>query len=370
LQRYAVTTRHQTPFNPTRRVVQISSLQVNDPLVHYTAEDLVDPRQSNIVQVIKPPQGSPPASNLGRMNDRYRPWGGNPNKDVLNDTTAYDLSLKDPMIRKSDDWQFPTNKFPTIGWLGYVHRGTPWQTVYLKSSVASPNQWTSWAGRPETHPTNDWRMLELFTVAFNENASRGLLSVNQTNLAAWSALLSGVTVLSNTVAATLSGTNRAAQYATLTIEPSSWQLAGSGTLQPTGIVAGIIRTRAQQFGQAFQHLGDILATPELTVNSPYLNRGTPVAGTVSENQKYGITDAMYERIPIQILSLLHEDVPSIVVYAFGQSLSPAPNSRILGGLCTNYVITSEVATKTVVRFQDILTQPRERVESFNFLSSE
>jgi hypothetical protein len=40
------------------------------------------------------------------------------------------LSFKDPLVRGSDDWDFPTNKFPGIGWLGRVHRGTPWQTVY------------------------------------------------------------------------------------------------------------------------------------------------------------------------------------------------------------------------------------------------
>ena len=45
----------------------------------------------------------------------------------------YNLALKDPLVWQSDDWDFPTYKFPTVGWLGRVHRGTPWQTVYLKS---------------------------------------------------------------------------------------------------------------------------------------------------------------------------------------------------------------------------------------------
>jgi len=40
--------------------------------------------------------------------------------------------LMDAGVRRSDDWMFPTNKFPNIGWLGRVHRGTPWQTVYIK----------------------------------------------------------------------------------------------------------------------------------------------------------------------------------------------------------------------------------------------
>src|SRR5262249_14945301 len=46
-----------------------------------------------------------------------------------------------------------------------------------------------------THPINDWAILDLFTTAFNDNAARGRLGINQTNLAAWSAVLSGVIAL-------------------------------------------------------------------------------------------------------------------------------------------------------------------------------
>src|SRR5439155_21493382 len=46
-----------------------------------------------------------------------------------------------------------------------------------------------------TFPTNDWRILDLFTTAFNDNATRGKLGINQTNLASWSAVLSGVIAL-------------------------------------------------------------------------------------------------------------------------------------------------------------------------------
>ena len=44
---------------------------------------------------------------------------------------------------------------------------------------------------------NDWKILDLFTTAINPNASKGQLSVNQTNLAAWAAVLEGVFVLTN-----------------------------------------------------------------------------------------------------------------------------------------------------------------------------
>src|SRR6185503_7056114 len=41
-------------------------------------------------------------------------------------------------------------------------------------------------------PTNDWRMADIFTTEIHPHASRGRLSINQTNAAAWSALLAGV----------------------------------------------------------------------------------------------------------------------------------------------------------------------------------
>ena len=83
--------------------------------------------------------------------------------------------------------------------------------------------------------------------------------------------------------------------------------------------------------------------------SPYLN-------TADANElQSGISDALYERIPQQILSLLKEDESYVVIYAFGQSLKPAADSIVTApgvyrGLCSNYQITGEVATKTMVRF--------------------
>jgi hypothetical protein len=68
-----------------------------------------------------------------------------------------------------------------------------------------------------------------------------------------------------------------------------------------------------------------------------------------------IPDEVLEMIPQQTLSLLRTDEPRVVIYAFGQSLKPAPNSivtrpGVFFGLCTNYVVTGEFATRTVVRF--------------------
>jgi hypothetical protein len=293
------------------------------------------------------PVDTPERSNLGQLNKRFRPWGGNPGSGADNDPLAFAVGAKDPLVRKSDNWEFPTTKFPNIGWLGRVHRGTPWQTVYLKSAVTPLTVWTKERGRADTHPTNDWAILELFTTAMNDNAARGLLSVNQTNLAAWSAVLSGVAVLTNSQPANRGPNAAPAVYAPFFIDPASPQLLT--------IVSNINLTRLQQPNQSFRTLGSILAAPALTVASPFLNTAD------TDQLQSGISDAAYERIPQQILSLLKEDEAYVVIYAFGQSLKPAADSIVTApgpyrGLCTNYQITGEVATKTALRFVEIRDQ--------------
>src|SRR6185295_11495510 len=217
----------QAPYTPTRKLYQNSTWQANDPLVHYTLEDLTDLERTNNIQFVKPPNISPTNTNLGKLNDRYNPWGGNTNKTASSDPRAYNLAMKDPLIRRSDDWDFPTNKFANIGMLGRVHRGTPWQTVYFKSSVEPMANWQKWSGGffPQlSHPTNDWLLADIFTTALNDNAARGLLSVNQTNLAAWSAVLSAVTVVSNNIPNSSISLASIPRYTTNLLEPSSPQL--------------------------------------------------------------------------------------------------------------------------------------------------
>ncbi|MFO1501832.1 MAG: hypothetical protein U1G07_26230, partial [Verrucomicrobiota bacterium] len=354
----------QAPFTPSRRLYQKNSWEANDPLVHYMSEDLTDLVHIGTNLFARPLQGTDQAiatflrndSFLGRVGERYRPWGGNPNKDPASDVTAMDLRLKDPLVRSSDNWSFPTNTFPNVGWMGQVHRGSPWQTIYLKSALnALPQQggaalpltnWYSWAGNYASHPTNDWRLLDLFTVAASDSASRGLMGVNQTNEAAWSAVLSGVAVKSNTTAA--AGASVVAQFTNLVVQPNTPQLRS--------IVAGIARTRSPgRTNVLFRHVGDILSVPELTVASPYLNLA---------QAREGISDAAYESIPQQILGLLQTDEPRVVVYAFGQSLKPAERSLVTVGnvnppifnLCTNYQITGEFSAKAVLRFDELAPQ--------------
>ncbi|MCF7668916.1 MAG: hypothetical protein K9N48_03965 [Verrucomicrobia bacterium] len=341
----------QAPFTPSRKLIKTYSLQVNDPLVHYTIEDLYDLTQTNNVQFASPPQSYPAdIVNLGKVNPRFSPWGGNPFK-ADSDVRNFNVGFKDPSVTQSSDWRFPTNKFPNIGWLGRVHRGTPWQTIYLKPwmpQFATNAYWLTWAGNEFTNPTNDWRILNVFTTALNENMAKGRLGINQTNLAAWSAVLGGVTVLSNKPAGL--------EPEPLVIHPNSPQMHQ--------ILENINTTRAQRHHGAFQHLGEVLDAPALTIDSPYLNQAAD-----------GITDEMMERIPQRILSLLKLDKPRITVYAIGQSLDPAENSYVLTPgdfykLCTNYQISGEVITKSVIRIEGDPEKPRAVIEDFDVIQGE
>jgi hypothetical protein len=382
------------PFNSYAAIFISRSLEANDPLIHYTLGDLVDLTQTNNV-AIRQPQ-APLWNDLGQVNSRYAPWGF---AGVKFSTGAKDITKKDPLVTRSDDWDFPTNKFPNVGWLGRVHRGTPWQTVYLKSPNllfqpgTSPKQnllnWNQWTGNQQlwgqvtnrinnqtvtnwvpippwlayagatnfydslySLPTNDWRILDLFTTAINDNATRGQLSVNQTNLAAWSAVLGGVNVLPDLL------TN------STFITPAGFYTDANPTPLAL-IVKGIINSRTNFPNKTYQRLGDILATPQLSVASPYLTTRTNF-----------MNDEVYERIPQQIMGLLRTgDQPRFVIYSYGQALKPAPRSvipnSIFGNqfvnLCTNYQITAEVATRAVVRIDGAPTNTHAVVESFNVL---
>jgi len=359
----------QAPFTPSRKIYQNISWQANDPLVHYTLNDLTDLARTNDINFISPPNNPAPVMpNLSKINTRYQPWGGNPN--LTPDETARNLALKDPLVNRSDDWDFPTNKLPNLGWLGRVHRGTPWQTIYLKSALVNEGTWAKWTGNafdPERSvPSQDRNLLDLFTVAPNDNASRGQMSINQTDLPGWSAILSGVIVLTNSATdKELQENPLAAKFDPLVIEPAGVDGANSQLFR---IVAALNRDRANTNAnpdQTFHRLGDILATPELTVASPYLNV------TNSTQLERGVSDPVYERIPQQVLSLLKVGEPRFVIYSYGQSLKPADRSIVQSGpfigMSTNYQITGETATRTVVRIDGAPNNPRAVIESFNVL---
>ena len=70
--------------------------------------------------------------NIAFRNDAYQPWVTANNQNIQN------IGRKDPGITSAYAWRFPNQTNPdepplSLGQLGRIHRGTPWQTLYLKS---------------------------------------------------------------------------------------------------------------------------------------------------------------------------------------------------------------------------------------------
>jgi hypothetical protein len=368
----------QVPFSPTAKMSLSTRWQANDPLVHYLAEDLTDLSKTNL-DIVRPPNSrSFPLlyTNLWKLTERYAPWGGAPLKPDAADPNNFNTAVKDPLVRTSDEWDFPTNKFPNVGWLGRVHRGTPWQTMYMKSADETGNNapggiynWRLWASDTavwppgstnaifdavNTSPINDRKFFDIFTASPNENATRARLSVNQTNLAAWSAILTGVLTLTNDPA-TASASPFVISPAGADPSSAMFQIWTNinGARANTNPAVGPVFANHQ-----FQDLGDFLATPFLSDEFPmFVKNWTDGGGNQIGLQSLaagGITDEVMERIPQQILGLLTvSHSPRFVVYSYGQALRPAPSSVItagpFNGVCTNYQVTAETATRAVVR---------------------
>jgi hypothetical protein len=407
----------QAPYTPSALVSYTIRWEANDPLVHYMGNDLND-----LTKPITPENYVLPLK-YGQLNERYMPWGGNP--QYPKDANPYNSTIKDPRVYKPDNWDFPTGKLPTVGWLGRVHRGTPWQTVYLKSSP-EPNTtilitnlyplwtWQYWTGdRAEVAntnysfydasnsvPTQDRLLFDLFTTAFNDNATRGQLSVNvgagnsdpNASLASWSALFSGMVVptsLTNTYAVIQpAGQTGVPVPASPPLSPNSplclAYLVQNGTNGINDVRANYVNADGLQ--GVYEHAGSILRTPALSEQSPFLHGMDPTNN---------INDEMYEWLPQQMMSLVRVPSPnyaSYLIYSYGQALKPAQNGVYSGttvanefGLVTNYQVVAEIATRAVVRFnatltnipttdsfgnpavQTVVTNNRAVIQSFNIL---
>jgi hypothetical protein len=372
----------QAPFCPTRKFIKTMSWQANDPLVHYHAGDLIFPGNARTNYIV-PPTGQVPSNmypaTLWGLNRNYSPWGGNPAQQTDPFSSLgpdpFNLAIKDPGARSSDDWDFPTNKFASVGWLGRVHRGTPWQTIYFKianpeadratwTRVSSEYLWepTKWF---RAHPTNDWALADMFTVATDANSTRGLLSVNNANLAAWSALLDGLVVFTNSLRdqdlLAKTAANSPIPLTEVFVQPAGAYIYDPNDLANPplvslldGLAPGINKYRLTLPNQTFTSLAQFLQVPALTLRSPWLNTKPdptlpPLPGITNVQACLGLTDAAYERLPQQILSLVKVGDARFVIYAYGQALKPARDSidTTRGNVCTSYQVTAEVAARVV-----------------------
>jgi len=186
-------------------------------------------------------------------------------------------------------------------------------------------------------------------------------------LAAWSAIFTGAIALqANTNAIVgIGGTN----FAPLVVQPVG--LYGNAS-QLWHLMTAINDVRRTNFAGSFTKLGDILAVPEYSVNSPFMN----LTNVPAAKQLWSVNDAVCERLPQQTLGLLSLDPsPRFLVFAYGQALKPAPRSIVTSGpffnLCTNYQVTAEAATRTVFRIDGLndkpVPNPRIVVEKFSAL---
>lgn len=267
------------PFVPLRKVYFFTSWQANDPLLHHTVSELLDQRRESFSFDFS--GHNSPVANIGNFNERYRPWGSLPTYPPF----ARELGVKDPLVSQSDAWRFPTNQSPGLSWLGQVHRGTPWQTVYWKSRVLPESSWTNWVYCSDAneaaclHPTNDWHLAEVLAPLFNTNFPHALPSMNQ-SAAGWSAVLDGITAFTNPPASPL-------QAFTLT--------AGSPIVET--IASALERQQADEPAGYYHSIADVLKIPELSLLSPCLN----LANSNS------VTDAAYEAVPSQLLARVRPD---------------------------------------------------------------
>jgi hypothetical protein len=314
----------QAPYSPSRTIFQHISLQANDPLVHYLGTDLTGTNGALTThnRVDLNPQ-TKPLDNLNQLNLAYQPWGGNITRaggSSLNPNPAFDLNyqVKDPMIYQSDNWDFPTGESLSFEWLGRVHRGTPWQTVFLKPSNLSVSGWLAWNNDDIlitngnfllidavlNHPNNDWPIASLWAQWLNTNDLSTLLSINNTDTNAWAARLDGLTALTNSAAGELDPVIISSNSPQAGIIAQAIQTARANTSPMNGAVFP---------NHTFQDVGDVLATPELSVASPFIN--TNGLSTAAAN---GLTDEALEKIPTQLLPLLRVDSFGKIIPADGQ----------------------------------------------------
>ncbi|MCX6926759.1 MAG: hypothetical protein NT154_26675 [Verrucomicrobia bacterium] len=143
-----------------------------------------------------------------------------------------------------------------------------------------------------THPTNDWRVASLVGFLLNTNDLRTLRSVNQTSIPGWSGLLDGMAVLTN---------NLPDDQVPHGLAQFAWVIMSSDSPQASMIATALVTAHANQPDQYFRDVGDILAIPELSTASPWLNVSS------GPQLQRGITDEAYEAIPAQLLPLLRPD---------------------------------------------------------------
>lgn len=304
----------QAPYTPTRTAYQYTVWQANDPLVHYLVSDLnLDTYYTGLNWSDDPITQPLPAFNLGSEGEHYQPWGreGYLNSLVNVDPNPYNAAIRDPLVWGSDDWNFPTTNQLALETLSRIHRGTPWQTIFLKATnileyvdaaqlnpAVGQQTWARWTGNSDTNdaalmsPLRDWQLTTLIASLLNTNDATQLTSINTTN---WPATLDGIVAQTNFTAFPYYE-NAPDINSVVMVENSP---------QATAIASALAMLKSNQPVQQFNSVAAILAAPELSIASPWLNLNDAV--NTEDRIRFDISDEAYEAIPSQLLPRLRPD---------------------------------------------------------------
>jgi len=320
------------PYIPTRTLYSATLLQANDPLIHYLVSDLTLQAGAPVVWQSKllryngtwsrsddstmSPLPQPPQTPIG---DRYQAWlcSGQMKTLAYTVVAANTYACRDPLVYSPDYWNFPSNLVADLTGLGQVHRGTPWQTIYLKdadltktysSTTSGTNSWMAWSGDLDVNdamlmaPVNDWHLAGLILSLLNSNDPTQLLSVNDSNPADWQAAMDGTVAYSNSLPVVTSSSPL--QFDTY--------IVSSNSPQAFAMANAILQLRTNSAKPWFYSVGDILSASALSGQSPFLNPGSSAYGQQQSN--YAIPDAVYEAIPAQLLLKLRPDSIGSIAY--------------------------------------------------------
>lgn len=301
----------RAPFRASRRISVYTSWQANDPLVHYLQGDLARLDIGDAIQELPLTAAPQELNNIGQLTQRYEPWGGNPSSSAVSRSAARRNTnpiFKDPLVRSSDDWNFPAGERLDPIALGRIHRGTPWQTLYAKAGEVWPGrdggarrEWREWTGNANrsdaalTFPQRDWHILSHLGRRFWPDKPNNLLSVNEPKRHRWLKALRGIEVLTNTVP-----DEAWVNYDPTVVPQFETEVIRFKSPQAESIVDEIATNRLLEPKGYFGKVGDILGVEALSTQSPFLSLS---AGQRTE----GISDQAYEAIPLQLLPKLRPD---------------------------------------------------------------
>jgi hypothetical protein len=148
-----------------------------------------------------------------------------------------------------------------------------------------------------SRPVKDRDLISLLWPLLSTNDPSRQLSINNSDPAAWLATLDGLEIETNSTPATTIVLSSNAPSAVLVAQAVA-NSAGPNLIFP---------------GQRFASLGDLLAVPQLTEQSPFLDTSALWSNTAG-----GLSDEIFESLPGKLLPLLRDDSFGVLIRTNGQ----------------------------------------------------